>query len=100
MWKNKFGRANGASQRVVDGSKMPPKLVAPATALPPATPPPSEASKPPHARDNEDNPNWQLDSTHDNKELTSTRDLDEFVSSIAARPIFLVLSLALISYHS
>ena len=72
------------AQKGVDSSKSPPNTSGIGSAIPPATPPPAEAIKPTQNRASEELSNWQPDSQYDSKNITSTRDLDDFISTLAA----------------
>lgn len=84
MWKSKFGKANGMAQKDVNGSSAAKIYVG--EAKPPATPPQAESKAASQNRKSTDLQDWQLDSTYDSKNLTTTRDLDDFTSSLSVRP--------------
>ena len=88
MWKAKFGKSLGSPQKGASRQEKTAKnFVGETTA--PTTPPPAEA-KPFGIQDRKsrDLQDWQLDSTFDSKNLTSTRDLDGFMASLSVSPLF------------
>ncbi len=87
MWKGKFGKSAASQPKNgVKGERTAKIYVGEATA--PTTPPPAEA-KPTgiQARNSKELQDWQLDSSFDSKNLTSTRDIDGFMASLSVRSI-------------
>ena len=83
MWKGKFGKSLVSPQKGANKQDRTAKIyVGEATA--PPTPQPAEA-KPVGIQDRQSRElqDWQLDSTFDSKNLTSTRDLDGFMASLS-----------------
>lgn len=82
MWKGRFGKSSGLPQKGADKRERTAKIyVGEATA--PSTPPPAEAKPSIQDRRSKELQDWQLDSTFDSKNLTSTRDLDGFMASLS-----------------
>ena len=89
MWKSKLPKMNGNSQKANTGNTSAAKIYVGETKAP-QTPPQSEAktTKAVDPKQKSDGlQDWQLDSTFDAKNLTTTRKLDEFTNTLSVKAL-------------